>query len=361
MQLQLAALAARVKKLGVDPEKFRLGKKAAPDAEDKPAPAAKAALAIDTSSSMARALGGATTIVEEYYFPPEIIGGVCPHVVGSEEETVWNAAAEACDSERVHVVWQSFNNRVWYLALRSAEMGSHPHSWCPFAALLPGMKEAQPPPICYIHFGDEIATMMTVTEDSLHVYRGTNPIVRAKVERTARELGNAAVIELTPDRIAAYAPIPWYSVSLFEDRARRVLATASVIFSLALTGLSFLVWLLAGVSLVTSRHNLEDAIARTQNKTLDILSAAQNLRSTPVRNELTKFVDLNDGLLDLNGYLEVYAVKGGRVRWRATVPSNVTADRINGLGGKTIDAKPTGTVIGNAAEIDYEASKENKK
>jgi hypothetical protein len=360
MPLQLGSL---LKSLKVNPDKLRFWKKPVTDGDEATAadvPSVKAAPGIDTTSSMARALGGPVTLVEEFYFPPDIIGGMCPQVPGAEEETAWNAAAETCDSERVHIVWQSFDSRVWYLAIRSSELASHPNSWCPFAALLPGMAEALAPPVCYTYYGDEIASMLSVTEDGLHIYRGTHPIVRAKAERTARELGNAAIIELIPDTIVAYSPVPWYSVSLFEARARRLLAVAAMALSLTLTGLSFLVWLLAAVALVSSRHNLEAAITRTQNKTLELMESAQALRATPVRDALTKFADLNEGLLDLNGYLESYVIANGKVRWRATVPTNVTADRINALGGKTIDTKTNGTVIGNAAEIEFEASGEKK-
>ncbi len=351
-----------IKRLGLKPEALQFWKKpAVPEGETSVEVAPKKILpAFDTSSSMARALGGPITMIEEFYFPPDIIGGMCPQVPGAEEETAWNAAAETCDTERVHIVWQSFDNRVWYLAIKSSELASHPHSWCPFAALLPGMKEALTPPICYTYYGDEIASMMTVTEEGLHIYRGTNPIVRAKAERTARELGNASIVELIPDKIVAYEPVPWYSVSLFEERARRVLATTMVGLSLVLTTLAFMAWLLAGVALVTSRHNLDDAIARTAAKTQEVYTSAEKLRATPVRDQLTQFGDLNEKLLDLNGYLEGYVIKDGRVRWRAIVPSNITADRINAIGGKTIDTKAGGTIIGNQAEVDFEASVEKK-
>lgn len=356
-------LGPTLKRIGLDPEKLQFWKKAASEeGQDLATEAEKKAPipVIDTTSSSARALGGSITLIDEFYFPPDIIGGMCPQVPGEEEETAWNAAAEACDSERVHIVWQSFDSRVWYLAIRSSELASHPNSWCPFAALLPGMKEALTPPVCYTYYGDDIASMMTVTEDGLHIYRGTNPIVRAKAERTARELGNASLIDLTPERIVAYEPVPWYSVSLFEDQSRRILALVSVAVSMALTGLSFMVWLTAAISLVAARQDLTDAVARTEAKTRDVLTQAQNLKATPVRDAMTKFVDLNEKLLDLNGYLEGYVIKDNKVRWRATVPSNITADRINALEGKTIDTVATGTVIGNAAEIEYEATMEKK-
>ena len=352
MDFNLDSLRAYLEKVGLS--RFWPSKPPEAGSEDVPVP--EAAPEAEDPSSVTRALVGVASIIEEFHFPPDIIGGVCPHVPGEEEDIIWNAAAEACDTERVHVVWQVFDSRIWYLAVRSADLASHPNSWCPFAAFLPGMKESLSLPICCTYYGEEVASMMMISEDGLHIYRGTNPIIRAKVERTAQSLGQVSIIDLVPERIAALTPLPWYSMSLFENRARRILAAAAVALSLVLTSLSFVVWLLASLSLVSARHDLSAAIERTQSKTVQLLATAQDVRATPVRAALTKFVDINEGLLDLNGYLEVYAIKGNKVRWRATVPSNVTADRINALGGKTIDTKPNGTVIGNAAQIEFEAS-----
>lgn len=309
-----------------------------------------------TANSLGKALLGTTGGIEEAYFPPDIVGGTCPRVAGQEEDIVWNAAAEACDSERVHVVWHSFENRVWYLAVKSSDLTSHPNSWCPLAAILPGAKEARPVPICYTHYGEEMATMMTVTQDSLQMFRGTNMVVRAKAERVSRENNNAPIVELVPDMISELTPTPWYSVSLFEERARRVIALAAVLVSITLTGLAFLVWLLASMALITTKADLSDTQRRTQNKVTDLMAMVQNLHANPVRDQIAKFNELNEGLLDLNGYLEIYEFKGGRERWRAVVPGNVTADRINAIGGKTIDTKPEGTIIGNAAEIEHETT-----
>ncbi|MBV8061936.1 MAG: hypothetical protein JO126_06790 [Alphaproteobacteria bacterium] len=321
-----------------------------------PAPPITASKGVISSvSSLAKALVGTTGAIEEAYFPPDVVGGTCPRVVGEEEEIVWNAAAEACDSERVHVVWQSFENRIWYLAVKASDIASHPNSWCPFAAVLPGGREARPAPTCYTNYGEEMATMMMVTQDSLQIFRGTNLVVRAKAERTSRENNNALIVEMVPDTIAELTPIPWYSVSLFEDRARRVIAVAAVLSSITLTGLAFLVWFFASLSLVSAKRDLADTQRNIQNKVTDLMAMVQQLHASPVRDQLAKFGDLNEGLLDLNGYLEIYELKNGRERWRAVVPGNVTADRINAIGGKTIDTKPEGTIIGNAAEIDYEA------
>jgi hypothetical protein len=313
------------------------------------------------ASSLTHALVGSIGMLGEYYFPSELIGGTCPRIVGEEEEIVWNAAAEACDTERVHVVWQSTQNKVWYLAVRSNEMASHTGTWCPFSSLLPGMKDAVAPPIIYTYYSDETATMMAVTADGLQIYRGTTLVVRAKAERTARELGDAPVVELVPDRILRLTPVPWYSLSLFEDRARRVLAAISVVSALSLAALAFLVWFSASLSLLSARHDLSAAQERTEKKTTELMATVERLRASPMRDQLAKFADLNDGLLNMNGFLEVYEVKNGKTRWRAILPSNVTADRINELGGKTIENTDQGVAIGNAAQIEFEATEGKRR
>jgi len=317
----------------------------------------KAGAAPSTASSLSRVLASAPGLLGEFYFPVELIGGCCPRVAGQEEEIVWNAAAEACDTERVHTVWQAQENRIWYLAVRSSEMASHTNTWCPFSSLLPGMKDARSAPVCYTYYSDEAAIMMTVLPDGLQIHRGMSSVVRAKAERMARELGDAPVIELVPERILKLTPAPWYSLSLFEDRARRILATFGVFSALAFAGLAFLVWLLTTMVIVGTHANLNAAKERTESKTMDLMHMVGDLRASPLREQLAAFSDVNDGLLAVNGFLEVYEIKEGKARWRAVVPANITADRINALGGKTIETNAQGVVIGNSNEIEYEANK----
>jgi hypothetical protein len=316
--------------------------------------------ASDSSSSMVRELLGTPGIVGDFYFPPELIGGTCPRIAGDEEEIVWNAASEACDTERVHVVWQSFENRIWYLAVRSSDLASRTNSWCPLSSLLPSMRGAGTPPVCYTYFGEEIAVLMIITGETLQVFRGTGPIVRAKAERTARELGPAPIINLDHDFIEQLAPVAWYSVSLFEDRARRILATVSVLTSLVIAGLSFLVWLSASMSLVASHHTLAEALDRTQEKSMQLVHEAEGMRSSPLREQIDKFLSVNDNLLSLNGFLNVYEIKDKKTRWRAIVPPSATADRITAIGGKNIEVTDHGVAIGNDTEIEFEKNKEKR-
>lgn len=298
-------------------------------------------------SSFARALVGSLGALGDFYFPSELIGGCCPRVVGEEKDVVWNAAAEAADTERVHVVWQAKGERIWYLAVRSAELSSQANTWCPFASLLPGMKDSADPPTIYTYFSDESATMMTVLSDGLQIHRGTSSVVRAKAERMARELDGAPVIELVPDRIEKLTPIPWYSLSLFEDRARRVLASFSILGAVVIAAFAMIVWLTAAMATVSAHADLNEIKQRSESKSLQLLKSVQAQRASPMREQLARFADVNDGLLALNGYLEIYVVQGNKASWRAVLPANVTSDRIKELGGQTLDATPQGVVIGS--------------
>jgi len=343
----------------LDAAKGVFDKGASADAGESGKPGAPAAGSL---SSMSRVLSGPIAALGDYYFPPELIGGVCPHIPGEEEEIVWNAAAEACDTERVHVAWQVNDHHIYYLAIRSTELASHPASWCPFASLLPGTKNAAPPPVCYAYYGEEMATLMTITADSLQIYRGTALVVRAKAERVAREIGNAPIVDLVPERIAELVPIPWYSMSLFVDRARRIFATLSVFTALVLTGFAFCVWLFASMAMVAAKGDQTEAHKRTQDKTMELLGTIEELHASPMRKQISDFVRINDGLLAINGFLETYTLDGGAVRWRAVVPANVTADRINELGAKNIEPTPDGNVaIGNSAEVAFEAANPGRR
>ncbi|MFA4995164.1 MAG: hypothetical protein WC521_07680 [Bdellovibrionales bacterium] len=315
-----------------------------------------------SSTSLVRSLVGPIGDVGDFFFPPDVVGGVCPRVAGEEESIVWNAAAEACDSERVHVVWQSVGNCIWYLAVKSSDLVSHTNSWCPLAALLPTKEDIGNLPVCYTYFGEELAVLMMVGAEELHIFRGTAPVIRAKAERIVREYGEKTrTITIDPFRIGQMKPVPWYSASLFEDRARRILAAASVFTSLSIVGLSFVIWLLASMTTISARHDLSAANERTQGKVTKLLQDAQNMRSSPLREQIERFLNVNDGLLSLNGFLTVYSVKEKVIRWKALVPPSATADRISAMGGKNIETTEKGVVIGNDAQIEYESMNRGRR
>ncbi len=315
-----------------------------------------------SSTSLMRALIGPVGDIGDFYFPSDLIGGVCPRVPGKEEFIVWNAAVEACDTERVHVVWQAVGNCIWYLAVKSSDLSSHTNSWCPLASLLPTEKDIAHLPVCYTYFGEDVATLMAVTGDSLRVFRGTAAVIRAKAERVAHEYGeNVKVVNIDLFQIGQMTPMPWYSVFLFEDRARRILATVSVVTALFVLALSFLVWLVSSMATVSAHHDLTAAKERSQAKAQKLLHDAENMRSSHLREQLDKFLFVNDGLLPLNGFLTVYEIKDNSTRWKAVVPPSATADRISAIGGKSMETTDKGVAIGNDAQIEFESRQTGRR
>ncbi len=291
-----------------------------------------------------------TATLKEYYFPAEIIGGCAPLVRGNEQDIAWHAAAEACDTERVHLCWRGAEGRVWYLAVRSADLSSHPATWCPFTALLPGMPEAKPAPIVYTFFSEETATMMSVGTDTLQIHRGTPSVIRAKAEKVARELGSAAIFDLIPDVILKMTPVPWTSLSLLEDRVRRLLSVLLVLAAMGTMTLAFAIWLLASMTLLTYRSDLDATKKRNEEAALALLQSAASVSASPLRQILADFTVVDEGLVKLGGFLEHYKIENDQVRWRALVPSGITADNITALGGQTLQTTEQGFIIGNPAE-----------
>jgi hypothetical protein len=333
---------------------FKSGAKAGSTDDDDFAPQKKSFFGgmFKAADQVSDALVGSPVLLGEYYFPPDLIAGCCPRVRGDEKDIAWNAAAEACDTERIHIIWHPYKDRIWYLAVRSSELASHPNTWCPFASLLPGiMKNVTPPPVCYTYYTDEIALMLTVSQDTLQIHRGTSSVIRAKAERTARELNNAPVVELVPDKISQLTPVPWYSASMFEDRARRVLATFSVFGAIALAALAFFVWFYATMATISYRSDLSGARERTEQKSQQLMTNVMQLRASPMRDQLARFTEVNDGLIALGGLMEVYEIVDNKPRWRAVVPPNVTAERIKEINGQMIENSDAGVVIGNDLEV----------
>lgn len=289
-------------------------------------------------------------LIATYFFPPDMIGGSCPQVKGEEEAVVWNAAAEACASERLHLVWRIHDARVWYLALRSADFASHTGTWCPFASLLPGSPDARPAPVIYTYYSDEAATLMAVDRDSLQIIRGTSSVIRAKAERMARDMGGAELVDMVPDKIVTLKAVMWESLSMLENRARRFFTVASFLSAIVVTLLAAVIWFMASVAQLAYKSDLKELQSRTTASIMQLQQTAQVLRTSEMREQIAAFVRLNENLIGVQGWLRLYFMSGGTVKWWAVVPSNLTSDRIQELGGQTIETTEEGNIIANGKD-----------
>ncbi len=297
------------------------------------------------SSDTKSALLGTMPELNGWYFPPEIVGGCIPRVAGEEEKLAWQAAAEACDTERLHMVWSARGEKIWYLAVRSSDLGSRPNTWCPLAALLPGMEAADSGNVLYIYIAEEAAMLMTVTSDGLLLHRGTTAVIQAKADKLARELGGARIIGLVPDFIDQLLPVPWHSHSLLEDRARRFLTMSLVVGGMMIALLSTMVWLMASLYALNHQTDLTQAKQRSAEEIQKIIDTANNLRISPIRVQMAAFMRVNDELLAVAGWLKKYEIGVDGLKWEAQIPRGVTNDRIVAICGTTADILPDGFLV----------------
>ena len=306
---------------------------------------ASAFLSNFAANNSALALANATNDEPVPFFPPELIGGTAPHVPGQEDEMAWQSGAEAADSERLHYVWSVADGTLWYLAVRSQELASHTNSWCPFAALLPGQPQGSAEPGVYLYFDDEAAMMMSVGQNRLQIHRGATTVIQAKAERMAADLGGAKVVTLRPDFIDSLNIVRWDSASLMEDKARRFLATAAVATGLLVCVVAFTVWVLSSIATLGISHNVENAQMNASQSAQQLLQQASGLRSSPLRNQVAKFIELNDSLISIGGWLQKYEIEGSHVSWSAVLPGGITGEKISELGGRTKEVTDEGMIV----------------
>lgn len=297
------------------------------------------------NTALSAALLGRDGKPTEVYFPAELVGGSSPHVPGQEDEMAWQAGAEAVDSERIHYVWSVHEDTLWYLAVRSNDLSSHVGTWCPFAALLPGMPGALEMPVVYVHTDDEAATMMSVAPHMLQVHRGAAMVIQAKAEKMARDLGGARIVAITDETATQLEPVPWKSASRMEDRARRFLATIAVFAGLAVAATAFVIWILASLTTLAVRGDVSNAQANAAQAGQQLLAQASSLRVSALRTQTARFVEVNESLLRIGGWLKEYKITGNSAKWLAVLPPGITAEKISELGGRTKEVTDEGLIV----------------
>jgi len=307
-----------------------------------PAASAASSVALFSESVFGAAEAG------NLWIPPNLIGGRIPHVPNREDEMVWQVASEACDTERVHYVWSAHEGAVWYLAAPSADFASASGTWCVLAALLPGTQGSRPGPLCYMLKDRDAAILLVVGRDHLNVFRNDVPTIVAKAERVAEDLGGVDVVDVLP-LFEQLRRVEWRSASRLEDQQRRSLTRTGVIAGLGVAALAAVVWLgaLAGVALARSEN--EQAIVLANQSATKLLQDASGLAISPARRQLIDLMDLNERLLRIGGWLQVYQIskENGGTSWKAIVPPTVTADVIEEMGGKTVEEAVGGYLVQN--------------
>lgn len=267
--------------------------------------------------------------------PGELVAGSIPHIPGSEEEGVWNAAVQACGTERVHFTYTIEEGRCWYIATPSSSLASYPDSWCPLAAALPGNSEYWDRDTVYIYEKDGQAGALRWDNETgrMQLFLGAARTILPKVQSM-----NASFVTINPDTADIY---PWINLSLKVDVLTRAVAKILVI-SGAAVGIMAAIYIMVMFAYAnTLRPQLDDTKTETELASMQLLNDAAKSLENDALKHIVRIQELSDNLVQIQGTLVKYEVKGGAVTWEALVPQTFAVNSIPAFRG----ANPVGSSI----------------
>lgn len=289
-----------------------------------------------------KAASTATPIVPQLvlspYLPQDIIGGSVPYVAGSEEEAVWNAASQACATDRVHYVYAVSDGRIWYLATPSASLASAPDTWCPLAAALPGNSEYWDKETVYIF--DQEGTAAGLRWDSetgrMQVFVGPSRTILPRLQTL-----DANFVTISTERAI---PVPWKNRALMEEKLSRATIMGLFLSGLGVTIAALAIWIVTNILSITLTPDLKKAQADTTAATEKLMLQAGQV----VRNDTDKYLfrlqELLIAMANVNGTLTKFDVTSGAVVWEALIPATAGGDNLNLWHAKAIGTAPDGRV-----------------
>lgn len=251
----------------------------------------------------------------EPYLPGELIGGSVPYVPGTEHEAVWNAAAQACGTEKVHYVLSIADGRCWYLACPSETMASNPDSWCPLAAALPGNSEHWDRETVYIYEQEGRASALRWDQESGHmqVFLGAARTVLPRVQSM-----DASFVTIKPE-IAD--PVPWLNRQLRTEKLSRAMVRMIVVTGIAVCLSCLAIMGIQGVILNIMQKDLQQIRMKSDNASLSLMMNASRVLQSDLVRHMVRIQELLDELADIDGTLAKYQVNNGQLEWEAIVPA----------------------------------------
>ncbi len=273
------------------------------------------------------------------YLPSELIGGSIPFIAGTEEEAVWNAASQACATEKVHYVYTVEDNKIWYLACPSSALASSPDSWCPLAAALPGNSEYWDRETVYMYEQEGIAAALRWDHETnrLQIYLGASRTILPRIQSM-----EANFVTINP-QVAQI--VPWRNRQLMTERLSRATARMLLV-SGVLTSIVLLTIMGAQYVMTTLvDRKLESVREASENASMDIMMKAGQSTQSEVLKGIIRLQELLDDLSKIDGTLVKYQVKqGGAVEWEALVAAAYSTGVMSVRGAAQPGIEPDGRI-----------------
>lgn len=250
------------------------------------------------------------------YLSLELIGGTVPAVAGREDEAVWNAASQACGTEKVSYTYTVADGRCWYLACPSSSLASAPDSWCPLAAALPGNSEFWDKETVYIYENEGLAAALRWDQETgrMQVFVGASRTLLPRIQSM-----DANFIAINPE-VAQI--VPWRSRSMRTEKLSRAATRTLLLSGLATNMILLLVLFVLYLSTALVDRNLDEVRSQTDNASTTLMENAYKAMQTQTSRHFVRVQELLEYLQTIDGTLVRYEVTNGtKVTWEALIPA----------------------------------------
>lgn len=248
------------------------------------------------------------------YLPSDMVGGSVPHIPGTEDEAVWNAASQACATEKVHYCYSVDQGRLWYLACPSYALASNPDSWCPLAAALPGNSEYWDRQTVYIFEQEGAASALRWDPETgrMQVFLGAARTLLPRIQSM-----DANFVTVNPE---VAQMIPWRNRAMRSELLSRASARSLLYFGLLLNLVIVSVLGFSYVSINMLKRDLDTVKRQTEDASMNLMLNAANALQSDAIKHMVRVQDLLDSLQTVDGTLVRYEVNKGKAEWEALVP-----------------------------------------
>ncbi len=248
------------------------------------------------------------------HLPQELVGGVIPHIPGTEEEAVWNAASQACATEKVHYCYSIDEGRIWYLACPSSSLASNPDSWCPLASALPGNSEYWDRETVYLYEQEGLASALRWDPETgrMQVFLGASRTILPRVQSMDANFVsiNHEVAEI----------VPWRNRTLQTEKLSRATVRMLVLSGVTVTIIAAVILLFSYVSVNMIQRDLARVQEDSQRASEQLMLNAFNAMQSDTIRHMVRVQEILDLLARYDSTLVKYEIKNGQVTWEALVP-----------------------------------------
>ncbi len=248
------------------------------------------------------------------YLPHEMVGGSVPYIAGMEEESVWNAASQACGTEKVHFTYTVDDKYCWYLACPSSALSSNVDSWCPLSAALPGNSEYWDKETVYIYEQEGLASALRWDPETgrMQVFLGAGRTLLPRIQSM-----DANFVTIDAERADI---VPWNNRMLKTEQLSRASSRILLLSGILLNFIILTFLIMQFFITNTTVRDLDKVKLDTQRTSQSLLIEAYNALQSDSIKHMVRIQELLDELQTIDGTLVKYEVDGGRRNWEVLIP-----------------------------------------